>query len=284
MAFALPGMDVQSELRDVICSDFEFDGTRAGIIDQTITVTFLPSLFGSNQTTPSPNPGASDASRTPRPHAPYSANPVTPHPFADYSVFSRLPGSSAISHPHSPTTPFSMASIWGSRPHTPGQSGLRPLSSTTAHHGPGFSTHTPPSVNGDDFAHDPHYFDADSAGGHLTRPAIPADALQPHWSAQGLGRQTFHGLIWSLFHPRAALRALCSIQLRVMVSGAHAFLGLACFAHPTDTFCLLRADSSLTMQVSLSATKTPGVYVRQSRALFPLPRCVSVLFQRCCST
>lgn len=237
MAFALPGMDVQSELRDVICSDFEFDGTRAGIIDHTITVTFFPALFGSSATKPTPDPNASDVNRTPRASYPYpasaSAFPMTPHPFIDYnSAYSRV----AQSHPHSPTTPFSIASIWGgSRPHTPGHApsaganGMRPLPGTannSAH-----PTHTPPSVNGEDF--DPHsssafhnltngsnahhYIDAETVQQQLaSRPPIPADALTPHWTSEGLGRQTFRTLIWSLFHPRAVLKSLCSIQLRVM--------------------------------------------------------------------
>ncbi|SAM86314.1 uncharacterized protein UBRO_08769 [Ustilago bromivora] len=234
MAFALPGMDVQSELRDVICSDFEFDGTRAGIIDHTITVTFFPTLFGSSNSKPTPDPDASDVNRTPRASYPYSASasafPMTPHPFIDYanSAYSRI----AQSHPHSPTTPFSIASIWGgSRPHTPGHvpsaggvngNGIRPLSGTA---------NTPPSVNGEDFdppssstlhnlshgnnAH--HYIDAETVQQQLgSRLSIPADALTPHWTSEGLGRQTFHTLIWSLFHPRAVLKSLCSVQLRVM--------------------------------------------------------------------
>ena len=237
MAFALPGMDVQSELRDVICSDFEFDGTRAGIIDHTITVTLLPALFGSSAPKPSPDPGASDVNRTPRASYPLSASafPMTPHPFIDYganSAYSRV-----ASHPHSPTTPFSISSIWGgSRPHTPGHgasaSGIRPLSGTSAH-----PTHTPPSVNGEDVdsstsssataqamlhtltngSNTHHYVDAEMVQQQLaSRPPIPADALTPHWTSEGLGRQTLRTLLWSLFHPRAVLRSLCSIQLRVM--------------------------------------------------------------------
>ncbi|SPO31454.1 uncharacterized protein UTRI_06584 [Ustilago trichophora] len=234
MAFALPGMDVQSELRDVICSDFEFDGTRAGIIDHTITVTLLPALFGSSASKPTADPGASDANRTPRASYPLSASafPMTPHPFIDYganSAYSRV-----ASHPHSPTTPFSIASIWGgSRPHTPGHgSGIRPLSGTSAH-----PTHTPPSVNGEEFdtsgsssstahamlnnltngSNPHHYIDAEVLQQQLaSRPAIPADALTPHWTSEGLGRQTLRTLLWSLFHPRAVLKSLCSIQLRVM--------------------------------------------------------------------
>ncbi|KAJ9476171.1 hypothetical protein PHBOTO_006276 [Pseudozyma hubeiensis] len=234
MAFALPGMDVQSELRDVICSDFEFDGTRAGIIDHTITVTLFPSLFGSSPAKPSPDPGASDANRTPRASYPMSASasayPMTPHPFIDYGASSAY--SRVASHPHSPTTPFSMSSMWGSsRPHTPGHAAsasVRPLSGTSAQ-----LANTPPSVNGEDSDTTPaannilnnltngsnqhHYIDAETLQQQLaTRPAIPADALTPHWTSEGLGRQTFRTLIWSLFHPRAVLRSLCSIQLRVM--------------------------------------------------------------------
>lgn len=234
MAFALPGMDVQSELRDVICSDFEFDGTRAGIIDHTITVTFFPTLFGSSAAKPTPDPGLSDVNRTPRASGyPYSASasafPMTPHPFIDYganSAYSRV----AASHPHSPTTPFSISSIWGgSRPHTPGQaptSALRPLS------GSAHPTNTPPSVNGEDFdtphagvsaggmangVNGSHYIDAEVLQQQLaSRPALPADVLDPHWKSEGLGRQTLRTFVWSLFHPRAVLRSLCSIQLRVM--------------------------------------------------------------------
>lgn len=148
MAFALPGMDVTSELRDVICSDFEFgefiqhltelssifqnltcfgffltspsqDGTRAGIIDQTITVTFLPTLFGSSSSSSQPSGGGGyaaefggngpygggahgyDASEFGPPFADGSSTPgyalqsgiplhglgpTTPHPFANYST------------------------------------------------------------------------------------------------------------------------------------------------------------------------------------------------------
>lgn len=238
MAFALPGMDVQSELRDVICSDFEFDGTRAGIIDHTITVTLFPSLFGPSTAKSTPDPGASDANRTPRASYPLSASafPMTPHPFIDYGASSAY--SRVASHPHSPTTPFSLSSLWGggSRPLTPGQgpaaNGIRPLSGTSAN-----PVNTPPSVNGGDLdasasssstahamfnnltngssAH--HYVDADTVQQQLaSRPSIPADALTPHWTSEGLGRQTLRTLLWSLFHPRAVLKSLCSIQLRVM--------------------------------------------------------------------
>lgn len=229
MAFALPGMDVQSELRDVICSDFEFDGTRAGIIDHTITVTLLPSLFGSSTPKPAPDAGASDVNRTPRASGPHSASayPITPHPFIDYagSAYSRF-----ASRPHSPTTPFSISSIWaGSRPHTPGHSGnpsaIRPLSGTSVH-----PSNTPLSVNDEDAdgaqamlnhltnrSNTHHYVDAEMVQQQLaSRPPMPADALTPHWTSQGLGRQTIRTFVWSLFHPWAVLKSLCSIQLRVM--------------------------------------------------------------------
>lgn len=246
MAFALPGMDVRSELRDVICSDFEFDGTRAGIIDHTITVTFFPWLFGSSSSKPTPDPNASDVNRTPRASHPMSASayPMTPHPFIDYGASSAYPR--FASRPHSPTTPFSISSIWGgSRPHTPGHppsaggaSGIRPLSGTSAH-----PANTPPSVNGEDFdasasssatptanamlnsltngsGNTHHYVDAEMVQQQQqqldTRPPIPADALTPHWTSEGLGRQTLRTLLWSLFHPRAVLKSLFSIQLRVM--------------------------------------------------------------------
>ncbi|PWN43498.1 hypothetical protein IE81DRAFT_288630 [Ceraceosorus guamensis] len=235
MAFALPGMDVTSELRDVICSDFEFDGTRAGIIDQTISVTFLPSLFGSappKSTARTPAPGATS-------HAAHSS--LTPHPFLNYasgssaypapnndgssSVFSRFGfggGGAAKSGPHSPVTPYS---LWGSsRPHTPGPGhSIRPMSSGPGSSAP-HSAHpwharasTPPSVNGD-YDEDEQYSYGDAEGDGVTtvmhRPTQPA--VVPHWSHEGLGRSTVSSFVWGLFHPRQVLRHLCTIQLRLM--------------------------------------------------------------------
>ena len=74
LAFAISGLCVRSELRDVICSDFEFDGTRAGIIDQVITVSFLPSLLGIEET-PALRPHQLTATlrRTPLPTTPCPA-------------------------------------------------------------------------------------------------------------------------------------------------------------------------------------------------------------------
>ncbi|WFD20703.1 hypothetical protein MCAP1_002955 [Malassezia caprae] len=72
LAFALPGLEVRSELRDVICSDFEFDGTRAGLIDHTVTVTLFPQLVG-------PAPESSESSRRTS-GALTSQGSITPHP------------------------------------------------------------------------------------------------------------------------------------------------------------------------------------------------------------
>lgn len=238
MAFTLPGMDVKSELRDVICSDFEFDGTRAGIIDQTISVTFLPSLFGSASTPSSPHGQASHAPAEFGHDRGGSATPaytlqsaITPHPFANYSQSHTPAGAGSMfsryaSQSHSPTTPYSMSSMWGaSRPHTPGTSShIRPLSQS-------YRPSTPPSVNGDDEDTDrlaqsnstiqgddeTHFMStAEAGGGQVSRPPMPQDALQPHWSAQGLGRSSVRALLWGIFHPRAVLKNLCTIHLRLM--------------------------------------------------------------------
>lgn len=241
MAFTLPGLDVKSELRDVICSDFEFDGTRAGIIDQTISVTLLPSLFGRS------NDEASTSAPRSATYAPNdyqhdrggSATPaytlhsgITPHPFANYSQIHTPAGGGSMfsrfaSQSHSPTTPYSVSSLWGnSRPHTPGttSSHIRPLSQN-------IRPSTPPSVNGDDddfdhtnsnttiqgYGDESHYMSANEAGGgQVTRPPMPADALQPHWSHQGLGRTTVRAFLWGVFHPRAVLKHICTINLRLM--------------------------------------------------------------------
>jgi hypothetical protein len=153
MAFSLPGMDVTSELRDVICSDFEFDGTRAGIIDHTISVTLLPSLFGSQSYSSSSAASYHPTHYQNDPHGNYAGTStpgytlqsagVTPHPFASQSqahtpaggmssMFSRF----TFSRPHSPTTPYSVSNLWNSsRPHTPGaghSSHLKPLSTSMA--------------------------------------------------------------------------------------------------------------------------------------------------------
>lgn len=223
------------------------DGTRAGIIDQTITVTFFPSLFGSDNL-PAAQASGSGSSRmfsgdgTSMGYPLISSTtPHTPHPFLNYQT----PGASSFSHadqsgfsqPHSPTTPFSLSSLWGSssRPHTPGYAGnsaIRPFSSVPQSV---YASNTPLSVNGEDFegaeqrgggalvngASSSHFMTTEEAGGgqstsSTSRPAMPAEALTPHWSAGGLGRGSLRGFIWGLLHPRAALRSLCSIQLRLL--------------------------------------------------------------------
>ena len=99
LAFAIPTLNVASELRDIICSDFEFDGTRAGIIDHTIRVTFFPSIFG--------------GSESPMSTAATTGN-VTPHPFADtmYDNASPIP-------PAFPRSRTYSSGGWSARPRTP---------------------------------------------------------------------------------------------------------------------------------------------------------------------
>lgn len=265
MAFSLPGMDVTSELRDVICSDFEFDGTRAGIIDQTLNVTFLPKLFGAETQTyaASQSQYAQEAAadQANNDYAAGSSTPgytlqsagVTPHPFGNYSqahtpaggigsMFSRF----TSSRPHSPTTPFSMSNLWGtSRPHTPGvghsSSAIRPLSTASAQPP---RPSTPPSVNGDDEDEDTgrshstihpshmdetsHFMSANEAGGgQMTRLRMPYDAVKPHWTSDGLGRASVRAILWGILHPRSVLKSLCTIQLRLMVSPCNTLFYIA---------------------------------------------------------
>lgn len=225
MAFALPGIDVTSELRDVICSDFEFDGTRAGIIDQTISVTFLPSIFGSDAgVSPSAYPQGPSDRQTPGLHIP-SHSAITPHPFADYCT----PSISAFGHiQHSPTTPFNLNHLWGggsSRPHTPGEhgpvvigSGVRPF--TTSISSLSHNDSAPLSIkNEDDYNLRPNsvFAGAEHAGGsNFSRLKMPLDAILPHWGSEGLGRSTVSKFLWGLLHPRAVLKQLCTIHLRLM--------------------------------------------------------------------
>ncbi len=57
---------------------------------------------------------------------------------------------------------------------------------------------------------------ADDGNMELMKPSMPADAIVPHWSHnEGFGRGSFRSLLWSLLHPRKALKSLCSIQLRL---------------------------------------------------------------------
>ncbi|WFC95054.1 hypothetical protein MBRA1_001695 [Malassezia brasiliensis] len=239
LAFACPGIDIRSELRDVICSDFEFDGTRAGIIDHTITITFFPMLFGAHK-------DYSGLSATPG--APMSHGSVTPHPFANYATPTTADGSGfhrsrsgygfAMS-PATPATPFmqrtnSNGSRWSSRPRTPGipEANAEPFSAQQNLVSP-----APPS-NADGVADnefgpmlrssEPEQLDTSElpvSGTHDpvstpmpidTRPAMPLDAGIPRWSAQGLGRNSIWVLLVNLISPRRTLRSLFSIELRLL--------------------------------------------------------------------
>lgn len=241
LAFACPGIDIRSELRDVICSDFEFDGTRAGIIDHTITITFFPMLFGAHKD----YNGVSSATT---PGAPMSHGSVTPHPFANYATPTTADGSGfhrsrsgygfAMS-PATPATPFmqrtnSSSSRWSSRPRTPGvpEANAEPFSAQQS-----LASPAPPS-NADGVADsefgpmlrgsEPEQLDTsglpvsashDSVSTPMpidTRPAMPLDAGIPHWSAQGLGRNSIWVLLVNLISPRRTLRSLFSIELRLL--------------------------------------------------------------------
>ncbi|KAL9934640.1 hypothetical protein V8E36_006415 [Tilletia maclaganii] len=289
MAFALPGMDVQSELRDVICSDFEFDGTRAGIIDHTLTITLFPTLFG-----PSTYAGSGGASATgfgdrsgvyasqfggaPRSAggglqagaSSYFRGPQSVPASAGGASSFTVPGSSYFHqmHPFTPIsaaqTPYPHGAHSTSTFHLSGggkdeEEDARSLSASRRRSE--VSKHRQPASAGDDQDDDMDperdgetgrqfaYLgtggsysghagsiagDEDTSGelsfstsgnprggGHggsevQQRPAMPADAVVPHWSASGFGRASIRAFVWGLFHPRAALKALCSFQIRVM--------------------------------------------------------------------
>ncbi|WFD35227.1 hypothetical protein MCUN1_002077 [Malassezia cuniculi] len=98
LAFTIPTVNVISELRDVICSDFEFDGTRAGIIDHTIRVTFFPWFVGEEEEPPK---------------AGVTSGSITPHPFAETTYGSvNSPAQFARSRTYS-------SGGWSARPRTP---------------------------------------------------------------------------------------------------------------------------------------------------------------------
>ncbi|KAK0543880.1 hypothetical protein OC846_006254 [Tilletia horrida] len=319
MAFALPGMDVQSELRDVICSDFEFDGTRAGIIDHTLTISLFPTLFGpSSYATGSHGPtgaasGAGYAGRSGlysshfggggpgrsyagSVHGDMPTGGSTPSYFqgrqsgpasAGVSSFT-IPGANSSSyfnqmHPFTPMSAVQTPHAFGRTTSTFGFSsshdnyndngfdaddrnyGGKESGGTTSSRrrslsgkgkrlasgfyddddmdperdgettggrqlsysmgGPGsYSGHAGSIAGGDDELSGELSFstqrDPRSAGPGTVavsnRPAMPAEALVPHWSASGFGRASVRAFVWGLFHPRAALKALCSFQIRVM--------------------------------------------------------------------
>ncbi|WFD31822.1 hypothetical protein MSPP1_002862 [Malassezia sp. CBS 17886] len=223
LAFAFPGIEIRSELRDVICSDFEFDGTRAGIIDHTITVSLFPNLFRSRG-------AGSDGSRfTPGPLT--SHGNITPHPFANYQTPTTADGGASRRQysmgygQMSPATPFSAgrrSSIsgggWSSRPRTPSHGGepltLRRAPSDFAMGGGDQGT----AVDDTDHADLPKSASMNSLTGPTvdTRPAMPADAGAPHWSAQGLGRSSIWTLLYNLLTQSRALHSLFSIELRLL--------------------------------------------------------------------
>ncbi|KAK0538508.1 hypothetical protein OC835_001274 [Tilletia horrida] len=302
MAFALPGMDVQSELRDVICSDFEFDGTRAGIIDHTLTITLFPTLFGSSA--PYPEAGGASATGFGGRSGMFSSQfgggnrsyggsvaggvPTTGNSSyfhgrqsgtasAGLSSFT-VPGGSYFHQMH-PFTPISAVQTpYGYPGHNAStfafskddDDDARSFSGTRRRSEVGKNRPTPVSA-GANFGHDDDEgmdperdgetgrqfsYGMGSYSGHAgsiageddtsgdlsfstsggarvsgtgsgavttqvvpnepARPAMPAEALMPHWSASGFGRASVRAFVWSLFHPRAALKALCSFQIRVM--------------------------------------------------------------------
>lgn len=227
MAFSLPGLDVRSELRDVICSDFEFDGTRAGIIDHTVTVTFFPNIFGRPRQTPlsgrfTPGPLASQGS-------------ITPHPFLNYPMSSgdhhgpvrRRTGMSYVQSPLTPSTPFLNAptsasgsnSMHSSRPRTPGWVQESSLSAPGLATSNGALDSSPVQASRGDSVpmealpeqerHEVPPLAALSSG-------MPQDAVKSHWTApQGLGRRPLWVLIYDILHPLEILRAFFSVELRI---------------------------------------------------------------------
>ena len=200
LAFSMPGMDVHSELRDVICSDFEFDGTRAGIIDQTINVTLFPYLFR-----------ASGLDEGPTSAMPVSGS-VTPHPFASYltpttseGMFSANRSGNNTDNLASPMPHrFSYA-----RGRTPSQGG-ETLLSTPRNGTPAKPLRTSTDVSGSAIA-------SDDLGSSDSGPRLTT----PRWSAaQGLGRSTVWALLFQLINPMRTLRSLLTIELRLLVRGA----------------------------------------------------------------
>ena len=237
LAFACPGIDIRSELRDVICSDFEFDGTRAGIIDHTITVSLFPNLFGSHH--------ERDALAT-TPGAPLSHGNVTPHPFANYPTpttsesggFHRSRSSYGFSmSPVTPATPFQSGRAgsnggWSSRPRTPATHDIDAGAVRTANHdvspfptlshsssgefGPTPRSAEPSQIDTTGF---PPSTSRDSLATPMpldTRPAMPLDAGMSHWSAQGLGRNSMWVLLLNLISPKRTLRSIFSVELRLL--------------------------------------------------------------------
>lgn len=209
LAFALPLLHVRSELRDVICSDFEFDGTRAGIIHHTITVTLFPNLFGlpttsSSQDLFTPGTATSFGGNTPLPY--FSNHPMSGGETSGHSVRRRSSLQNFVS-PRGSSTPqdlnrsSSISSLRARalaggvspshlpRPLSLGPSALEFLASSKAQD----DSETLPSP---------------------PVPSMPVDAAKKHWNAPpGLGRRSLFALIRDVLFPSDALRAMFSMEL-----------------------------------------------------------------------
>lgn len=221
LGFAFPAVDIRSELRDVICSDFEFDGTRAGIIDHTITITLFPTLFQSRSQF---DPGVSTSGAT------FGQGSVTPHPFANYTT--PVTGDEGA-HPRrgapGSTTPVSS---WPSKPaHTYAQSswGLRTRTPTTNEPKSANASRQPSdsalTINDEEVVRSPLFGTFSSMSvesptadmpAYDARPGMPMDAGMPHWSASGLGRSTVWVLLGNFLSPGRALRTFFSVELRLL--------------------------------------------------------------------
>ena len=176
LAFAISGLCVRSELRDVICSDFEFDGTRAGIIDQVITVSFLPNLLGIEET-PSVAPSSAHSN-------------ITPHPFANYS----MPSANSVLRRHSQSSA-------GISPSARTALGLTEKSRANLHTmGPDAGILSPLEMEGPML---PVSSGVASTHKHWTAPP-------------GLGRQPLWLLLYDLVNPVHALRSLMSVKMRLL--------------------------------------------------------------------
>lgn len=212
LAFALPLLHVRSELRDVICSDFEFDGTRAGIIHHTITVTLFPNLFGlpttpANRDLFTPGTATSFGGNTPLPYFnnhPVSAGETSGHSTRRRSSFQNSASPRGSSTPQDLNRPPSMSSLRArtltgnmSSTHLP-----RPLSL-----GPCALEETPSeSARTQDVS--------DSIMPSSPVPSMPVDAAKKHWNAPpGLGRRSLCALIKDVVFPSHTLRAMFSMEL-----------------------------------------------------------------------
>lgn len=200
LAFALPGLEVRSELRDVICSDFEFDGTRAGLIDHTVTVTLLPQLVKRAHN------GTDSHRLTP---SALGHGSVTPHPFFNYQTSGatgqeghhrRRMGSFHTS-PQPLTSPPS-----GARTQS-GSTRSRVLKEPLSDVSLGPAALEPAAMSASP---------ADEAPLPSLIPTAPVGATRSHWYApDGLGRRPAWSFFYDLIHPHEALSMLLSVEFRV---------------------------------------------------------------------